>query len=89
MRAPTKSDFRRVDDIVWEIPPTFRGGMRVPARLYADETLLEQALTDKSVDQLLNTATLPGIVKYAIAMPDIVPLENLEMSERMGIILPS
>ncbi len=71
MRAPTKSDFRRVDDIVWEIPPTFREDMRVPARLYADETLLEQALTDKSVDQLLNTATLPGIVKYAVAMPDI------------------
>ncbi|MGA2000675.1 MAG: RtcB family protein [Terriglobales bacterium] len=71
MRAPTKSDFRRVDDIVWEIPPTFRADMRVPARLYADETLLDQALTDKSVDQLLNTATLPGIVKYAIAMPDI------------------
>ena len=71
MRAPTKSDFRRVDDIVWEIPPIFCGDMRVPARLYADETLLEQALTDKSVDQLLNTATLPGIVKYAVAMPDI------------------
>ena len=71
MRALTKSDFRHVEDVVWEIPPTFRADMRVPARLYADETLLDQALTDKSVDQLLNTATLPGIVKYAIAMPDI------------------
>ena len=62
MRALTKSDFRHVEDVVWEIPPTFRVDMRVPARLYADETLLDQALTDKSVDQLLNTATLPGIV---------------------------
>jgi len=45
--------------------------MRAPARLYADEELLDDALQDKSVEQLVNTATLPGIVKYAIAMPDI------------------
>ncbi len=71
MRTPAKTDFRRVSEHVWEIPPTFRKDMRVPARLYADEALLDQALTDKSLEQLLNTATLPGIVKYAIAMPDI------------------
>ena len=45
--------------------------MRVPARLYADEDLLDAALLDNSIVQLVNTATLPGIVKYAIAMPDI------------------
>jgi tRNA-splicing ligase RtcB (3'-phosphate/5'-hydroxy nucleic acid ligase) len=45
--------------------------MRVPARLYADENLLDAALLDNSIVQLVNTATLPGIVKYAIAMPDI------------------
>ena len=71
MQAASKSDFSRVGENVWEIASTFRADMRVPARLYADETLLDQALTDKSVDQLLNTATLPGIVKYAVAMPDI------------------
>jgi len=45
--------------------------MRVPARLYADEELLEASLLDRSIEQLVNTATLPGVVKYAIAMPDI------------------
>jgi len=45
--------------------------MRVPARLYADEQLLENLLADKSVEQLINTASLPGIVRYALAMPDI------------------
>jgi tRNA-splicing ligase RtcB len=71
MRTLTKSDFLRVHEDTWEIPLAFRADMRVPARLYADEALLEQALTDKSIEQLLNTATLPGIVKYALAMPDI------------------
>jgi tRNA-splicing ligase RtcB len=45
--------------------------MRVPARFYADETLLEGALDDKSLEQLINTATLPGVVKYTLAMPDM------------------
>src|SRR5919201_4618942 len=67
----TKDHLHQVSEFVWEISPAFRADMRVPARLYADATLLEDALEDKSVEQLVNTATLPGIVKYAIAMPDI------------------
>jgi tRNA-splicing ligase RtcB len=45
--------------------------MRVPARVCADEALLDQIIDDQSLEQLVNTATLPGIVKYALAMPDI------------------
>jgi tRNA-splicing ligase RtcB len=67
----TQADLRQVDENVWEIPRSFRSDMRVPARLYADDSLIKQALTDKSVEQLINTTTLPGILKYAIAMPDI------------------
>jgi tRNA-splicing ligase RtcB (3'-phosphate/5'-hydroxy nucleic acid ligase) len=66
-----RSDFQRVAPYVYEIPRTFRRDMRVPARFYADGELLEAALEDKSLEQLVNTATLPGIVNYALAMPDI------------------
>ena len=66
-----KEDIERVAERVWEIPKTFRSDMRVPARLYADEDLLDAALSDNSVVQLVNTATLPGVIKHAIAMPDI------------------
>ncbi len=66
-----KQDLERVNEFVWQVPQNFRGDMRAPARLYADEALVEDALEDKSVEQLINTATLPGVVKYAIAMPDI------------------
>ncbi len=68
---PGKNDVERLNDNVWEIPSAFRSDMRVPARLYADEALLDDALGDRSMEQLVNTATLPGIIKYAIAMPDI------------------
>jgi len=67
----SKKDFRKVEEYVYEIPKEFRPDMRVPARLYADEELLETALRDRSVEQLVNTATLPGVVKYTLAMPDI------------------
>ncbi|MBN1121773.1 MAG: RtcB family protein [Anaerolineae bacterium] len=66
-----KQDFQRIEDYVWEIPASFRDDMQVPARLYASDRLLEAALGDESVDQLVNTATLPGLVKYSLAMPDI------------------
>lgn len=66
-----RSDFQQISPYIHEIPATFRADMRVPARFYADGELLEAALGDKSLDQLVNTATLPGIVKYALAMPDI------------------
>ncbi len=67
----SKYELQQVAENVWEIPREFRDDMRVPARLYADEPLLEAALGDRSIEQLVNTATLPGVVKYAIAMPDI------------------
>ena len=66
-----KHNFVRVAENIWEIPPTFRDDMRVPARLYADEEMLGAALSDNSVVQLVNTATLPGVIRHAIAMPDI------------------
>jgi len=66
-----KSDFKRITPFIHEIPQSYRPDMRVPARFYADGELLAAALGDKSLDQLVNTATLPGAVKYALAMPDI------------------
>jgi len=67
----SQDNFVRLSEFVWEIPRTYRDDMRVPARLYADEELLNAALSDNSIVQLINTSTLPGIVQHAIAMPDI------------------
>src|SRR6266516_2409182 len=63
------SELRQVDETLWEIPPS--GKMRVPARVFADRELLDAIAADKSLEQLRNVATLPGIVDAAFAMPDI------------------
>lgn len=70
-RVPTRRDLRQISPWVWEVSASFRDDMRAPARLYADEDILAQALSDRSLEQLVNTATLPGIVGYAMAMPDV------------------
>ncbi len=58
----------RVDETTWEIPKT--GAMRVAGRIFASEPLLQPILRDKAADQVANVACLPGIVGYAMAMPD-------------------
>ena len=65
------SELRQVDETLWEIPPTARPDMRVPARVFADRELLAAIESDLSLQQLENVATLPGIVDVALAMPDI------------------
>jgi len=61
----------KLEDYLYEIPKTYRPDMRVPARVYANEKMMDDILGDKSLWQLVNVATLPGIQKYSIAMPDI------------------
>jgi tRNA-splicing ligase RtcB len=58
----------QLSDYVWELPKT--GEMRVPARVFASELLLEQIGDDKTLHQLRNATHLPGIADYAVCMPD-------------------
>lgn len=48
-----------------------QGDMNVDAVIFADDVLLPKIIEDKSFEQLVNVASLPGIVGKAIAMPDI------------------
>lgn len=67
----TREDLVKIDDYIYEIPQSFRSDMRVPARVYMSEEMFDDISGDKSLWQLVNIATLPGIQNYAIAMPDI------------------
>ncbi len=69
--------------------------MRVPALVVADETLLAGIRSDASLEQLANGATLPGIVRAALAMPDIhqgygLPVGGVVATdaERGGVVSP-
>jgi tRNA-splicing ligase RtcB len=65
------TELRQLDETLWEIPASARQDMRVPARVFADAELLDAIRGDRSLEQLENVATLPGVVGAALAMPDI------------------
>jgi tRNA-splicing ligase RtcB len=62
---------KRVGDVVWELERAHRPDMRVPVRVLADDVLLEQVRAGRSLEQLVNVATLPGIDRFAMGMPDM------------------
>jgi tRNA-splicing ligase RtcB len=61
----------KIDDYRWEIPVSYKTGMRVPGLVYADTAMLEIIKEEQSLEQVANVAFLPGIVKHSLAMPDI------------------
>lgn len=66
-----KADFEKLSPVLWEIPVSYRSDMRVPVRVFADDRLLEAALVDKSMEQAVNAASLPGLVSHVVVMPDV------------------
>ncbi len=62
--------FKKIDDLTWEVPVEYNRHMRVPARVYADEALLNMMRRDDTLVQALNITQLPGIQKFGITLPD-------------------
>lgn len=67
----TLNDLIKIDDYTYEIPQSYRQDMLVPARVFINANMVEDVLSDRALWQLVNVSTLPGIQKYAFAMPDI------------------
>jgi tRNA-splicing ligase RtcB len=61
---------KRIREDVWEVPQSFRDYMRAPARIYAAEALLDKMRSDLTLQQTITVASLPGIEKYSLVMPD-------------------
>ncbi|MDR0307280.1 MAG: RtcB family protein [Chitinispirillales bacterium] len=64
-----RPELTKISEALWEIPVSYKQGMRVPARIVATETLLA-AMDDGVFEQITNVAQLPGIVEAAYCMPD-------------------
>jgi tRNA-splicing ligase RtcB len=59
----------KIDDYRWELPKT--GAMRVHGIVYTSSSLLKDIRKEEALKQVANVATLPGILKASLAMPDI------------------
>jgi tRNA-splicing ligase RtcB len=85
---------RKRGEMTWEVAADARPDMRVAARVYADEKLLEAIRRDRSLDQLVNVATLRGLRGCVYAMPDVhegygFPVGGVAATDaRSGVISP-
>lgn len=64
-------DLQQINPYEWEIPKSYRSDMRVGVRIFATRQLLEEIEGDKSLEQAINAATLPGLVGQVLVMPDV------------------
>ncbi|MFC1815223.1 RtcB family protein [Thermodesulfobacteriota bacterium] len=62
-------ELKQIDEYCWEVPKT--GNMRVPGMVYATESMLKSSDQQEPLKQVANVATLPGILKASLAMPDM------------------
>jgi len=63
--------FRQISEYEWEITQDFQSGMRVPVIVFADARMLHESMKDTSLQQAINAAHLPGVVKNVCVMPDV------------------
>ncbi len=59
----------KISDYIWELPVTYKNGMKVPARIIASEDLVKK-LEEIVFEQAANVASLPGLIDYVVILPD-------------------
>jgi tRNA-splicing ligase RtcB len=64
-----KEELQRLNDYEWLVPKSTREGMRVDAKLIANQAVMD-AMEEEAIQQLTNVAMLPGVVEPVLAMPD-------------------
>lgn len=61
-------ELKKIDEFTWEIRK--EGKMKVPAVIFASEALMKKIREDRTLQQAMNVATLNGIIKHSLTMPD-------------------
>src|ERR671926_1330102 len=61
---------RKINDFTFKIEKDDSRGMKVPVTIYANDSLISKMVTDRTIDQAANVATLPGIRKHVVVLPD-------------------
>ena len=61
---------KKIGNMEYRIDADSSLGMKVPVTIYADEVLMKKMMTDRTIKQAINVATLPGILQHAVVLPD-------------------
>lgn len=61
-------EIKKINDVTWEVPKS--GNMLVPVRIHASKGLLEKIQGDRTLEQAVNCASLKGVLKNVVVLPD-------------------
>jgi tRNA-splicing ligase RtcB (3'-phosphate/5'-hydroxy nucleic acid ligase) len=61
---------RKIGDLIFQVEKNESKGMKVPVTIYANDNLISKMITDRTIDQATNVATLPGVIKHVVVLPD-------------------
>jgi len=61
---------RKIGENQYQIDADSNLGMKVPVRIYANESLMQKMLSDRTIMQARNVASIPGIVGHSVVLPD-------------------
>jgi tRNA-splicing ligase RtcB len=56
----------KLDDFRFEIPMSYKKGMRTQGLVFADARMMEQVKRDNALEQVANVAFIPGILGRSI-----------------------
>jgi tRNA-splicing ligase RtcB len=65
-----QDNIKKISDVEYKVDPIKEKGMRIPVTIYANEQLISKMLEDRTILQATNVATLPGVVKHVVVLPD-------------------
>lgn len=65
-----KDKLQRINDNEWLLPKSVRDGMKVDAKIFANNEVLNE-VEPEAVEQLTNVACLPGVLEPVCGLPDM------------------
>jgi tRNA-splicing ligase RtcB len=60
----------KINDFEFRLEKNERKGISVPVTILSDDHLISKMLADRTIDQAANVATLPGVRKHVVVLPD-------------------
>ncbi len=61
---------KKINDFEFKIEKDESKNMKVPVTIYSNDDLISKMISDRTIDQAVNVATLPGVVKHVVVLPD-------------------
>jgi len=65
-----RAEPRKAGEMEYILEPDSSNGMAVPVRIFANDSLMQKMLSDRTILQAANVASMPGIVGHGVVLPD-------------------